>query len=368
MLINADQSVAGLVVLYLSIFSLAFQFSDFGNSPYGIKCIGSGGEKRFDRFRFGRAIFALPYVGFVTWFCLRNIESSEVYTLIVMVPIGAFVFGVSNTISSEFGRDYIRLASVQVFPWLATSLILYFVFGFPSIFNENAVIVWMFVPVFFLFVLAKNKAGVFKGMLGIRFREFFPPLYFLLPNLVGQFWGRWMLIIIADVATLAALAPLGLMRSIHTAISLFFGFVNRPKIQEVFSSFPRCEEGRQLELFKKLTLHQFKYFIVIYIFCVACLSDISPLSKDLKHWLPVVFGLPFWVVSSNISVVFQSFYGARLFSALEVVSMFVHILAFVVTVNYSPVFSFVFADLFRFVFMCIVFFLLARKNKANDRV
>lgn len=337
---NHSLEDVGQIILLFGVISLTFQFADFGNSPYGMKCISSGRESEFHRFRIGRALIAIPFVAYTGYISLLPTGIEDKSAIYSLTAFGALVFGLSNPLQFEHKGNLFKLSLAQAFPWLATIAIFIGtqIFDFDTI---ATLCTWLLVPILF-FLFTRNKANKSASLQRLTPLIIVGPIIMLTPALIGQFWGRAMLATIAASSTVSAIAAIGILRSVHTAISLAINFMIRAESRKLIVDH-NTRSDQKLYLLRLSKKARTPIAISVIAILMGGLAT-NWMPADIKYWYPVLFGAPFWATSAIFTSTNQAFLTPKLFGSIEIGGMLLHIGAFILTAPYTGAWTFVIAD------------------------
>ncbi|MBY0446846.1 MAG: hypothetical protein K2Q15_16750 [Burkholderiales bacterium] len=360
----SDAVSTGVMVLYVSLFSLCYQFADFGNNPYGVKCHNNNDRLAFLDYRIGRALISVPVVFFASYYFLnKDLLIEQSFLSIICITIGGVIFSLCDLAYIESKGDYFQLSILQAIPWVFSSLLLWITFGQKEININQACVIWLIASVMYFYYVNKKCSNIISSKFVYDWKGILTPFAFLIPNIVGQFWARWMLFLIVSVSTITELGPFTLVRSAYTAICLMIGFLIRPKLSFLVKRFSENGEKISFSSFVDFLDTLKILFFLLFILLFFNISSIY-IPDDLKKWLPILFGIPAWGVGMIFSSINQIMLPPRCFSVIETISMAVHVAVFFVFYKSSIVFAFVFADYFRVTFVLIVTFFVM-KHKSN---
>lgn len=343
---NAED--VGRAVLYLGLFSLCFQFADFGNSPFGLRCIKEGRVARYEEFRVSRGLLAGPFMILTAVITLGGVGYAESAVVISLAVIGATLFGLSTGLYIEANNQYGWLAVLQATPWVLTSSIVLLTFG-SNLGERGLLILWLIVPIGHFVTLRRFRPKLQTRR--VRFLDAMKGTVFATaligPVLVGQVWARWMLAAVGVEYGLATLAAIGIVRSIHTGFIVCGNLVMRPEIRRCMTattSMPSDANEMASRLLRKATP-----LISVSVLSALCMYvGLRNYSPDISHWSPILLGAPFWIAGHAISASNQAFLSTRIYTGVEVAAMAGHAIIFMFALSYSGILAFVLADVVRF--------------------
>jgi hypothetical protein len=336
---------AGQMVLLISLFSLALQFSDFGNSTRAVKLYKDDKEFAYRRFLAGRALIGLVVTFVVAAAFNRTTHFSTQQILTIgLFGAAAYFFGLVETARHEARGDFRMLAGFQALPWLIFSAI-----GFmaATTVSPKASEFLMGGVAFFLSVAAARISNPQR----IRTtRPSIPASISTLPYLssllVGQLWGRVVLVVMANQIGLVGLAYFGIVKQLEVAFILIFGFLVRPRLQEMFKI---AHENKNWGGVLKAVRHQKTPLLL-----ALCGSALGLLalpghqkwirSPEFERWLPLF--LPILPASLNflLAQINQRCLPAKKFLVLEKFAFAANIGSFLALISQSPLLAIVVAE------------------------
>lgn len=350
---EVDPEIAGTAFFYLSIFSLCFQFSDLGNATYSNKFLVDKNEIGYRGFIVGRALFSIPITALsVFLFNISNSGLNIVAGAFFALPLASFLFGASEVSRVEVGGRYKTFALLQAAPWVLTSVLIWLTFGMDLIYVDYLPYIWLMVPVIYLLIAKSNIFIIIKSFKNIGSVEFFAPLAFLLPPLIAQVWGRYMLILVLHVLSVSSLGPLGIVRSVHTAGCVLFGFLIRPMILK-FVLETSSSKSEIKKLFSPGKMLLLPLFLGIGI-AIALVIFPTGIPKDIAYWLPILIGVPIWGFTSILTFKNQLELKPKVFFWVDFFGVLAHIAGFFSLLSFHPAWAFVSADLARLILIFLI--------------
>lgn len=183
---------AGQVVLYMSLFSLAFQFADYGSTTHLNLAVSRGDWGRYYGFIVGKMLVAAAVVALGGWALLSG--TSGQLDLIVAGVLSGVIFAASSVAVIESTGKYFSVGLIQALPWvLSSGLIAFSLYIFDEL-NSVFISLLLSVVSVLVFLLANMIAKPQKiSVAKFNNQAFLGSLVFMLPIVVGQLWGRQMI-------------------------------------------------------------------------------------------------------------------------------------------------------------------------------
>ena len=346
----------GVVVIIFSLWSFSFQFSDFGNATVANKLISKNDISAFGSFLIGRVVMSVFSISVVSFQLAPLIKDHVGYGFFISLILTAFIYPLSGVAAFESKGRYKAYAAIQATPWLCMSLLMLIVFYGSHRFLLNGSIVA--ISLIYISLAAKPLFSMGLSLKKIKFKDCFMPFAVIFPALVGQFWGREMIVIITKLVDLSVLGPLGIVRGIHTAFSLLLNMIIRPHIAGLAAS------GSRNFQFRTITIYLLIFLIIL---TIPNSFDLG-ISQDIDYWLPVLMGIPFWAFTSYLAAINQVILAPKIFMIVDIFSFSIHIITFLILVNYSPPWAFAASDMARCVYFGIVFSITSIPQIKGSRI
>jgi hypothetical protein len=352
---NGQEFDQGLAALYISLFSLCFQFADFGSSTYLVKLHVCGDGERIRAFLAGRILIAAILVPAIIYFIgLPGLDHDDTLTAVVVTAFAGALYASLDNARVESRSNYFMLGLVQAIPWLYSVLLLGLTFLVHVIEPTSLLATWLTFSAIYVFVLARYR-GTTLGPLSVA--GLVTPLAFILPPIAGQLWGRQMLFLIGKEDGLGVLATVTIVRSIHTAGALTLSFIIRPQINKLMTA--NLSVSDKEALMRKL--HAGSGFMLILSVMMALLAQsIDTPRDDLSYWFPMLVGIPLLGITTIYSLIIQSRHHPHYVIYIEVIGVIVHIGGFLAIFSGSPNWAFVCGDVLRLVVVFCSYAILGR--------
>lgn len=361
---------AGLLVLIFSLFSFSLQFSELGGATYISKNYNEKNIENIKKFVSGRALFALLITIIMALYFNKNSDgASQVFPLILMAPLLAFVFGLVPVSIFESTGNYAALALIQAVMWvIITSVGVVMVF-LPKVFNYYvfASLIGGCFLYFFYFAI------FFRKIESEKYKFLSPPslkaLPFIFGAIGGQFWGRYILVKIENGYGLEVLGSFGFIKYLQVATCIFLSFMMRP----IFQNFLRTAKNKKITNAWVLIKFQKKSIYVALFVCVLGLftglyNNNYDYNKIIGPWMFISICIPGWVFCSIFSQLNQiNFSGGNLI-VIEAIGLLVNASLFLIFIDVSPVFAIIFGELGQ-AFVAIIFyvtFCIIIKNRRRN--
>jgi hypothetical protein len=297
-----DAASAGILVLVLSIVSLAQQFGEIGNSPLLVHKVSSKdmadalAQLRTRSFA-GFCILLLFCIW--TYSILEREISYVVAPVLLCAPLLALLFGLNSSFLFETNRQYTTMALVSIRLWaiITGCLTLGVITGSYTLVS---VILLMAITLHLTNIASRNYAfrlreiWTIEKMDRIFGSQILPTIF---SSIAGQVWYRSQILLIANNSGLAELAALGIVRSVQVSLILAIGFTVRPILQRKLTE--ATFENSPITLANLIFNLRLPLFIATIISFVAlALSFLFNWSPDrLAFWLPLLCSLPLAALS-----------------------------------------------------------------------
>ncbi len=336
----------GVAVILISLVSFCFQFSDFGNNTIGLKLLQSKNEIGYLGFLLGRALISIPVL-LLTVYLSKDILAGYISTplLLIVLPVMSFLYGFSNSARFELTNEYFKFSIVQMISWLILTSLLMMHYIFEILESDVFILLLTIIPIIHLILSRFSITFFLQNMSSIQVKEVIYPLSVVLPSLIGQLWGRQMLFIVGSIVDITILGPLGIIRSLHTGLSIGLRMLIRPYIAQNVRS---LKHDSNIKIFRFIIIAPFS--LLTFFFYILSIFDFG-LSDDLAFWMPILIGVPLWGISTIIVSKNQIIMLPKIFSSIEVLSFVIHAATFLLLVRWNPPWAFVLSDLLRLLFL-----------------
>lgn len=342
---NSSADVQASIAIYYSLFSLCFQFSDFGNVGYLVGAQKKGNIVDVHSFVVGRVIFAACVLIIIVIFNKDGVNYRvPVEMLAVVLAATAMQFSLVDLAKIEANLNYFKVGLVQSAPWIISSGFVIFVLIFNLIDAIYGIIIWISVIFFYIKVF---KLSYVINYSGIKINKVIESYVYVVPPIIGQLWGREMLYIVANKEGVAALAAMAIVRNIHTFGSLVTIFAIRPLLAKILTGDGNILKNTQVK---------------IIIICGCIFSAISAVifwkithenKSELMYWAPLVCGVPLWGISYIYMTAIQNNCSPRSIVFVDISGFILHSVGFFALLGSSPAWAFLAADFCRVIFICI---------------
>lgn len=347
---SAGPVAAGEAVLYISLFSLCFQFADFGNSTIGVNYYTNKSPTKFRSFLAGRAILSLPIVLITTHlFQPPNLTTSTTIKLFVCVVTAAFLFSLSESAKLEANGNFRRLAVAQSSPWVFTAIIITLVYGIESM-SMSLGIYFLLASPLLTYLITKSSPHISAAqIIEIKWKDLILPFSLLTPLVASQLWAREMLIAVSNAIGIEKIGPLGLIKSVQTAGCVGIALLIRPYVAQCSArlSLDKRHAEDECQSLRKKIFGITAASLIILVIAYPILS--STLPKDIAYWLPVLFCITLFGATCAYTTTNQLLLTPRTFGAIEMSGLLINAITFYATLQINPVAAFILADLSRLI-------------------
>lgn len=292
-----DATVAGALVLALSIISFAQQFGEIGSNPLLLSKGTDGdmnGVASLLRTRSISGFSILSLFCIWTYSTLTASIATEVKPILLCAPFIALLLGLNYSFLYEIERQYASLALTTIRLWIIISATL----ALAVIVNDYTYAVLFLLLALLVHILyienafsgIKLKAVLFNWKDGPWFGTQIIPI--IAAAIAGQIWYRYQILIIADKAGLAQLASLGIIRSMQIAAILATSFAIRPILQRKLVA--TTIRNTPINLAEMALGFRLPLIALAAISLITILSNtmFTWSSSSLAHWSPLFYGLP----------------------------------------------------------------------------
>lgn len=293
----ASPDALGLAVLLLSILSFGLQFSEYGNTTFFAlrNIVGPAALTHVNLLSRGIIAFLASSVLAVSipW------PTTTSTFVVIISSFAAIFFGCSNISRIENEGDYLYVAKIQVFCWLACSITIASVSFLEPKLQFVGGIVWLLAAISFLFATNEKNVtyelGRYSMIASVRDvgMHIFPPLG-------GQILGRVILVATQANHGLALVGVFGMAKYIQTAATLGLSFMMRPKHRRVTLDFGLEDRPEYICTYRGVCRkYRIEIFMSIAIsvisgVCYFLLKDESPYAI----WVLLLIHLPATVLSN----------------------------------------------------------------------
>lgn len=304
----SDAETLGAAVIFLSMFSFAFQFNDFGNVSYVVGQFSRSRAHEVSSFLATRAYCAGIATLIVTG-AASVTSNSPVSAALVAVFVGVAVVAATSRVGYfEYKRRYAVMSAMQSAAWMLVGLTL-------PIMHWIAPINWVWIIVSWLLIVTLSTAA-HRTALPVTWKSAdVAHLAYILPPLVGQINGRYILVAVQAVYGLANVGNFGLAKYLQVASSLSLGFLLRP-IHAAINVQIRDAYRSEASVVKKYVWPLGLSLVPPLLAAIVATNGIIKIDGDVS-WFMLTASLPFWVVagiSSNLSAQTLS---PKVFSSIE---------------------------------------------------
>lgn len=334
------------VVFYISLVSLAFQFSDVGGNTVGLKRYRDVGIRGAEEFVRGRAILAAlvlalllaiykVYEGF-------EFSSSDALTVVLV----GVVFAIIPLFLLDATESFFEIAVIQVIQWLFLTIGIYFCYIYELPLIYLSILLFIFAVLCFVMISRRTNIKFRPKLSKASFNDLMAPGSVIIPYMVGQIWGRIILLVVSMVGGLGAVVDYGIMKSIHGALSAIAMRLLRPIISRFVDT--GIKEIPVLLFFILLL-----FSVVSYIILRMHSTELPFVDEDIGKWLPIIASIPVWVAGAYISSSLQV-KNKGMYVLVEILSFCAHMAGVVAFMNTDLVLGLFLADLFKAIFVYIV--------------
>lgn len=341
---GAHPEQIGTIVLITNALSLAFQFSDYGNSPHCIKLAAANRQPEISTFRQTRALIAIPFVGISCAVIGAPLSPAERLSIILAGGVGGLLYAFTDLVKYEAANQYWKLSLIQSFSWISTST-LFFISSTQRnpLATTCATLIWTAIP--FTALAITNASSAFNPRKLIPKLTDATPFILLIPTLAGQVWGRGMLSIVGQVGGLTTLSGLAIARNLHTALVITCSFAIRPAIRAILvnqqNTSTSASDSRKLT---KITAGMAFTCLAISLLGSIAKSHFPP---DISYWMPTLYGSIAWIIALPVSTSNQIKFGAKIFASIELAGMATHCATFLALSKHNIILAFIAADFSR---------------------
>lgn len=346
---------AGEAVLYISLFSLCFQFADFGNSTFGVSYYANKSPSKFHSFLAGRAILSLPIAMITAWlFQPPNLATSTTIKLFACIIIAAFLFSLSESAKLEANGNFRRLAIAQSSPWIFTAIIISLVYGAELIPMDSGIYFLLATPLFTYLITRSSPRTSAIQIAKTSWQDLLLPFSLLIPLVASQLWAREMLISVTNAIGIEQIGPLGLIKSVQTAGCVGIALLIRPYIAQCSTrlSLEKHLAENECRSLRKVIFGITAISLAALVIAYPILSRILP--KDIGYWLPVLICVPLFGATSAYTTTNQLILSPKMFGSLEMLGLLTNAITFYAILQINPVLAFIFADLSRLILFAAV--------------
>jgi len=285
--------LTGLAVLIVSIFSFAYQFSDFGNPTFVNKCLEESNEVSARLFIYSRAFIGfLITLAFSLYAYVTSPELSV--AVVIMMPLCALLYGFSVNGYLENKSDYAKIAVLQAAPWLITALVVLLLLN-PSVEVVYLWVILLLVAFFYVIVSYYFAGRNFTTEVSVTLKSLINALAFIVGPISGQIWGRIVILLVGQHAGLIALGIFGLIKYIQVASSLSTSFIARPIIAQL---------AREKNIGGVVFVVRHSSFLLITMMvgpfsylCIGMLSYLGLVEYEYMKWAVVLNVTPLWSIA-----------------------------------------------------------------------
>ena len=339
----STEQYAGMVVLYFSLASLCFQFSDIGGNTVGLKKYIESGAKEAERFLRGRALLSIPVIG-IACFIIASGGKYEfgLFDYFLFLLIG-FTLSLLPIFYFDFKKRYNLVSILQFTPWILLSVAVLVIYKLSLPIQYVTIFIFILSTYLIFFTLKKSNLKI--NIKKLKLNDVKLSGIVIIPFVIGQLWGRGMLVILSATFGLAVLANFGIVRSIHGSLCAVMTRFMRPAISRFASG-----EGN------KISNSVFILTMLVSVFIYNAL-DIELVKRiagqDIGYWIPMIASVPIWVLGSYISSGYQVILETK-YIYLESFSFLVHGIVFLALINFESVLAFFLSDLAKVIFVFFI--------------
>lgn len=325
--------IAGLLVIALSIISLAQQFGDIGNNPLLVAKLNTNGNDVVAAILRTRSLVGFAILlAFCFWsyFTLSIEVITKIKPIFLIAPPLALILGTSCAFAYEAKRHYRSVALFSLRLWLVITASLTL-----SIFTETY---FFTAAALFCLSIAHTTSlsktypeyAFFSIWTKVNVKQAFT--FIILPIIAsavaGQIWYRYQVLFVADHAGLTQLSSLGLVKSMQTALILAMGFLIRPIMQrKLQDSISIVNSICLIDVVRNLRYPLLLVTFVAVTFVCFFLGNTWHVNS-LMAWSPLFFGLPFAVASILSSQLNSIQISTRILFGVDQIGMLLNVAIF----------------------------------------
>jgi hypothetical protein len=271
-----------------------------------------------------------------------KINGVGVFIIGVEIAIIGFLLSLINTVKYEVSGYYLGILRIQLIIWGSTVLLIYLSYAMQGL---SSIYVGAFILVICSLLLVSE---INRCRIKIKFevKYLILPLTIIIPAMFGQIGARWMMVIVANVYSLAELGPLAIAKSIHTASCVAFGILIRPIIRNYLV------EKLDLTMYKLAIyiLNNIKYkILMIGVLQLICIAFFDVYDNEIAGWLLILIGAPFWMLNILQNQLNQiKLRNSEHVALIDLISMAMYLIGFLALIKYDLIFAFVIADVTKF--------------------
>ena len=347
----------GVVVLLISYFSFAFQFSDLGNKSGLLFAALKKDVIVVESLHFSRGV-----VGFFTCMLLAIYTyidvggETEILPFLIALPVLGYLYGIIKLVYFEADNNYVAFAIVGSIQWLffvLTTGICFFISYFVDevSFQVSLTVVAVMVVLFSCFSVLYVKRQFASAKNNFSFDPSI--LQFVLPHVGGQMWARVLLLFVAKSLGLISLGMFGVVKYLQVFLSLFVSFLLRPKFKTFLEG---SVEGVSLKLVAKLLHDSWFGIAVSLVGPLICFLyfDVDLDIFDFSDWPYLLIGIPFSLVGQVSRQINQIALPWKAMILLEQVSLGLNVAVFFYFYQTNLVLSILLGEVLQQLFLTVV--------------
>lgn len=356
--LSGKQEELGLVVMLISLFSLAVQFGEFGGSTYVIKKIKETNNNLVPFYVF-RVLAALGVMILVVLFGSNEINK-------ILDPSFTYIFVLIAVISAlncmpciEYDNKYKLIAILSAVPWVLVAVSVYIV-DYTVNYGVKILVYGALVGV--VFVVANTwffaaRGGIIFGVTSIK-QGLLAGVSYIVPPLCGQMVGRFVLLYVGGVSGLQELGDYGLYKYLQVGAALLLGFLIRPLHRQFIIDYINkpCEKRFFAVLMEYYATPLFFSVVISIAVCVLGYFYINT-----TPWYLMVASMPFWVAAGVATQFSSKKMSGTLFMKNQYIGFVVNIAAFILISEYNIVLAIAAGEIAQYCYLVIVSFFYQEK-------
>ena len=345
---------AGVILIYVNLFSSMIQSAELGNSTYGVKILTKKRLPDFLSFLVGRLLVSVGFaliLCYFFWTAQMNASPPSV-AIVVGVLFGCAIYSLSFQGCLEYNGAFEKLSVLTTIPWLIISVGFYFGIVLDVVNIQILILIQLAWAIFLIYYSRRQFFFQRDNTLKLSSTIIFQTLVGLLSSGFAQFVARFFVLYASSFISAIELASLGIVRSVQTAGCVLVGLLLKPYLISISlseSTDYQVTESHYPSL--KAKKHAKRILIVTYIvgiFIILALLRLEiPHLVDLLDWSPLLLCVPIWMLTLiNLSIC-QLRMSSSKFLFLDVLSLIVCFITFVLVARFSVSWAFPLADLTR---------------------
>ncbi len=245
---------AGHAAILISLFSLSFQFTDLGNTTRYAPLVRARQWAQAQQFLSTRAWIGLLVVIVTSVSMFKSTTAVTLsWSLCAVAAITAFINGLSPVGLYEVNARYNRFAIIQAVNWLLFSSTLFLVLFLDSsgIGTTLFLLMWLLIASGMYWMTRRDarqmitqsadaqaaKSASWAVLVkGLSAGSLMAALPYFTSTLVGQVWGRTLIVFIERSEGLVSFAHFALVRQVQVASILLLGFIIRPRLNKALQA------------------------------------------------------------------------------------------------------------------------------------